>query len=117
MLFIRGIFLLRRPSFSSKRNGILQIVVAVLWTVGCYAAPSTLFWLNHETPPLRNYPTVDVENGITEAQVVEQLGPPHKIDQFHPDTTIWYYYLDSVMMAFYAVMFDENGVVTGTFKD
>ena len=114
---VRGVILIRRPPPNRRWPGVVLIVAGVLLPISCCSAPSVLFRLNHNTPPLGRYPNGVIQKGMSPDQVRQLLGTPHQVNDRDPARVTWLYWLDPIELGWFMVTFGEDSKVDHTGGD
>jgi hypothetical protein len=110
---VRGGVLLRRPP-AGRWSGRVLILAGLLLPVCCCTAPSVLFRLHHDTPPLGRYPSGVVKEGMSPDEVRALLGTPHQVNDRDPRGVTWLFWLDAIKLDWFMVIFGPDGKVNWT---
>jgi hypothetical protein len=110
----RGMTLVRRPPPDRSWWGLVFILGGVLLPVSCCSAPSVLFRLSHDTPPLGRYPNGVIREGMSPDDVRALLGNPHQVNDRDPQRVTWLYWLDAFELGWFMVTFSADGKVDHT---
>jgi hypothetical protein len=77
-----------------------------------FASGSGAFWLWESRYPVSLRAVKRLEQGATQDQIKQQLGPPTKVYDFHDGKTRWAYYQTGKPVIVY-IIFDTNLLYTG----
>jgi hypothetical protein len=111
---VRGVILLRQPPTSRRWSGVALILAGLVLPACCCTAPSALFRLHHDTPPLGHYPSGVVKEGMSSDEVRALLGNPHQVSNTDPQRVTWLYWLDAIELGWFMVVFGPDGKVAHT---
>src|SRR5262245_22418405 len=102
---VRGLILITRQPPDYRWRGLVFILAGVLLPISCCSAPSIMFRVNHDTPPLGSYPNGVIQEGMTPDDVRGLLGNPHQVYEQDPQRVTWLYWIDRYEIGWFMVTF------------